>query len=209
MFAVPLPVFFVRLTHRNIVFKNDQVLRVLELRRMREVVAARHYRAICVTRIDHHDFIVRRHVLVIEHDWDLCRGEATDHAGLDPFRLLWVGNHDDGNATAVRLNERVRNIAVREAERLHQNLPLRTLDRVHDQRVGGVARSERNRDFAGRDEILSGGRLESERTRRDDREQKNSRIELFHYEAILLQLRALQTGSCLIRQRELSQRAGA
>lgn len=55
----------------------------------------------------------------------------------------------------MRLDERGRDVPVRKTERLHQNLPLSAPDRVHDQRIGSVAGSERECDFPRCQEILS------------------------------------------------------
>lgn len=95
MFSMLLPISLIRFAHRRIGSEHDDVLGIFELRRVREIVAPGHDRAISAPWVDHNNFVVRGDVFVIKKYRHLRRGEIADDARFDSLCLLGVRDNDD------------------------------------------------------------------------------------------------------------------
>lgn len=115
---------------------------------MGKVIATGHYCATGLRGINHHDFVMRRHVLVIHEDGDSGGREIADHARLDSVGLLGVGDDDDLDPPALGADERVGDVAMGEAEGLHKDLFPGVGDRASHEIIRFVARSKGDGNFS-------------------------------------------------------------
>ena len=82
--------------------------------------------------VDHHHFVVRGDVLLVQEYRNARRGEFRNDGVLDQLGLLRIRDHLHVHTARTRLDQRAGDIPVCEAERLHQNSVFCRPQRVDD-----------------------------------------------------------------------------
>ncbi len=150
MQAMLLPVIPKSVRKRGIAMNHQHVLRILELRGVREIVAAGDQTGFAAAGVYHHHFIVCRIVRAIQKNRQAGSGEIFDQTGANLVDLSGVGQYLDVDAAPFCRDQRIGNAAMGEAEGLHEDLPARITNGLDDEFIGRIAGRERVFDQTGR-----------------------------------------------------------